>query len=240
MLRPPRPLSTAALVAVLLVSAVIAGAILKYRIAQDHAVAAALADALSAPRMIFDGRTLEARFDAVVDEIAATRHQRPEQIRDALERFAAGGMFGNERGGYDTVLAQLATRRFETAIGSARDLANSQRSELPAWRMLTLAAVLELGRGRAVAAEPLLAQAFELANRSEQLDTPAAASLLSAYGAMQLLRSQPAEAEPFLRRATSILTKAPGPDKRDRERVLAHFAQSISAQGYPEEAAALR
>lgn len=231
---------TLPLLALLIASTVASGGWLTRRIAQDRAAAAALASAMTAPRAVFDGRTLEARFDLAVEDIAAGQRKTAPQIRSALERFASGGLIGLKRTGYDAFLAQLATRRFEIAIATVRDLANAAKTATDpaqsAWRLFALAGALEFGRGRAIAAEPLLQQAFDLANRADALDTPEAASLLTAIGAIKLARSVPADAEPYLRRAASLLRHAPGADLRDRARALTHYAQSITAQGFPEEA----
>lgn len=228
------------LFAVLICCVLGTGVWLTRRIARDRATAATLAGAMSAPRVIFDGRSLEARFDLAVEDLAAAQGTTAPAILAALERFASGGWPGTRRTGYDAFLTQLAARRFEIAIATLRDFAISEKtkptSEVPAWRLLTLAAVLEFGRGRAASADPLLQSAFDLANRATQLDIPEAASLLTALGASQLSRSQPAAAEPYLRRASSLLARTPGADLRDRARVLTHFAQAIAAQGFPEEA----
>ncbi len=231
---------TLTLLAILLASVFASGGWLMRRIAHDRATAAALADTMTAPRFVFDGRTLEARFELAVEDLAAAQSTTAPAIRGALDRYASGGWFGAKRAGYDAFLSQLAARRFESAIATIRDLTTAAKTsaapELPAWRLLALTGVLEFARGRATAAEPTLQHAFELANRSNQLDTPEATSLLTALGAIQLARSQPAAAEPYLRRATSILAHTPGADLRDRARVLTHFAQSIATQGFPEEA----
>src|SRR5207302_10952768 len=105
----------------------------------------------------------------------------------------------------------------------------------PAGRVLARAGAPGVAAGRTGAAEPWPQQAFELADRTDQVDGPAAANLLAALGTVQLSRSQPAEAEPYLRRAAALLRRAPA-DPRDLARVLTHFAQAIAAQGFPEEA----
>jgi len=227
-------------VAVLLVSAAASGTWLLQRISHDRAIAAGLAEAMTAPRVVHDGRALEARFDVAVEDLANAQNTSVPAIRAALDRFGSGGWLGTKRTGYDAFLAQLATRRFELAITTIGEVANAAKSQpssgLPTWRLLALHGILEFGRGRATAAEPLLQQAFDLANRATQLDTPEAASLLTAYGTLYLSRGQNNAAEPYLRRATSILRHTPGADLRDRARVLTHFAQAIAAQGFPEEA----
>lgn len=206
----------------------------------DRGIASELAAALLAPRFVLDGRTIEARFDLAVEDLAFTRGTTAPAIRAALDRHASGGWLGVKRTGYDAFLAQLASRRFETAIVAIREVATLAKSSpdaaLPAWRLLAASGVLEFSRGRIATAEPMLQQAFDLANRASQLDTPEAASLLTACGAVPLARGRPADAEPYLRRAASILARTPGADLRDRARVLTHFAQSIAAQGFPEEA----
>lgn len=210
------------------------------RAGEDRATAVALWQTLTSPRYVHDGRALEARFDFAVEDLAAAQGRAATDVRRSLDRFASGSWIGAKRTGYDSFVAQLAARRFETAIVTARDLGNAAKSGttdgLNAWQYFTLSGVLELGRGRAIAAEPLLQQAFDLANRADALDTPFAARLLTACGALQLARSRPADAEPYLRRAASILARTPAADLRDRSRVLTHFAQSIAAQGFPEEA----
>lgn len=211
-----------------------------HQLRSDRQAVNALVDAMTAPRVVFDGRTLEARYDLALAEVAAQRGETTEETKKALERFADTGLFGPKRVGYDAFLAQLATRRFEIALGTMRDVANAAKTDpkpvRPAWQLLTLSGVLEFGRGRAVAAEPVLVQAFDLANKRDELDTLPAATLLTALGAVNLSRSQPNEAEPFVRRAASILRKEAGADLRDRARALTHYAQSVAAQGFPEEA----
>jgi tetratricopeptide (TPR) repeat protein len=213
---------------------------LSRRVAQDHTTAAALVAAMTAPRAVFDGRTLEARFDLALEDVALTQHRTVADVRAALDRYATGDLFGGKRLGYDAFLTQFATRRFEIAITTLRDLANAAKTgpagSQPAWQLFTVAGVLEFGRGRAIAAEPLLQQAFDLANKADALDTPEAASLHTALGALKLSRSQPADAEPYVRRASSILRHNPPADLRDTARALTHYAQSIAAQGFPEEA----
>ena len=210
------------------------------RAAQDHATATALVGAMTAPRAVFDGRTLEARFDLAVEDVALGQNRSGAEVRAALDRYAAGNLLGGKRTGYEAFLTQFATRRFEIAITTLRDLANAAKTASttgqPAWRLFTLAGVLEFGRGRAIAAEPLLQQAFDLANKADALDTPEAASLHTALGALKLSRSQPSDAEPYVRRASSILRHNPPADLRDTARALTHYAQSIAAQGFPEEA----
>ena len=209
---------------------------------EDHKLAAALSEALTAPRAIFDGRTLETRYNLAVEDLAADRHTSPAKIAVALNRYASDDLFGGRRSAYDAYLGQLASRRFEIAIATIRELGTAAKNETtplrgqPAWQLLTMAGVLEFSRGRATAAIPPLQQAFDLANEADQLETPAAASLLTALGAIELSRSRPAEAEPYLRRAAAVLRKAPGADPRDRARALTHFARSLVQQGFPEEA----
>lgn len=231
---------TLPLVAILLASVGTSALWLNRRIAADRDMAVALAGAMTAPRAVFDGRSLEARFDLAVEELAAERRESAPQIRAALDRFASGDLIGLKHTGYDAFLAQLATRRFELAIATVRDLANSAKTTpspaQPAWRLFALAGTLEFARARAIAAEPLLQQAFDLANRADALDRPEAAGLLTAVGALKLSRSAASEAEPYLRRAAALLRDTPGADLRDRARALNHYAQSIAAQGFPEEA----
>jgi len=235
----PLAITALTVLAILLVCGGTAGYLFRQR-HEDHQIAATLSEALTAPRAIFDGRTLETRFDLVIEDLAADRHTSPGKIHAALNRFATDDLFGGKRSGYDAYLGQLASRRFEIAIASVRELGLAAKgkttAERPGWQLLTMAGVLEFSRGRATAATPLLQQAFELANNTNELDTPAAASLLTALGAIELSRSRPPDAEPFLRRAASVLRKAPGADPRDRARALAHFARALVQQGFPEEA----
>ena len=238
--RRSSPRLTLALLALLLVGGLGSGLWLTRRIAKDRAIAESLAQAMTAPRFVFDGRSLEAHFDLAVEDLAAARGMTAPQIRTALDRFASGDLISRKRTGYDAFLTQLATRRFELAITTLGEFANAAKTSTtpsqPAWRLFASAGVLESGRGRAIAAETLLQQAFDLANRADALDTPEAAPLLTALGALKLSRSQPADAEPYARRASAILRRAPNADPRDTARALTHYAQSIAAQGFPEEA----
>lgn len=233
-------LLTLTLVVVLLLAVAGTGLWMVRRIAEDRAIAGALAESMTAPRVLFDGRPLEARYDLAIEDLAASRHQTAPQIRAALDRFASGDLLSRKRTGYDAFLAQLAARRFESAISTLLDLAGAAKTAAnpaqPAWPLFTLTGVLEFGRSRAIAAEPLLQQAFELANRADALDTPAAARLLTALGAIKLSRSQPNEAEPFVRRAAAILRRDPAADLRDTARAVTLYAQSVATQGFPEEA----
>lgn len=79
---------TLPLVAILLASVGTSALWLNRRIAADRDMAVALAGAMTAPRAVFDGRSLEARFDLAVEELAAERRESAPQIRAALDRFA--------------------------------------------------------------------------------------------------------------------------------------------------------
>lgn len=240
----PRRRSTKPLILSLCLAFLLGGAggtwWLNRRLSQDHATAVALVEAMTAPRAVFDGRTLEARFDLALEDVALAQHRDAAEVRAALGRYAAGDWLGRKRTGYDAFLTQFATRRFEIAITTLRELANAAKTApaagQPAWHLFTLAGVLEFGRGRAIAAEPLLQQAFDFANKADALDLPETASLHTALGALKLSRSQPSDAEPHVRRASSVLRHHPPLDLRDTARALTHYAQSIAAQGFPEEA----
>jgi hypothetical protein len=179
------------------------------------------------PGLIYDGRTLEARYEIVLQEVCSRTAQSPEQCRRAIERFSRMGVRTQE----DAWLIPLAGRRFEAAMAALREIGTGGD-----WRALTFAGALEFGRGRGQAAEAMFLRAYEFAQQQHELDHVDAASLHTALGALNLSRGQAAAAEPFLRRAKTILDATPNTTPRDHLHVLTHLAQAIFAQGFPEEA----
>jgi hypothetical protein len=179
------------------------------------------------PGFIYDGRTLEARYDTILKEVCAHASDGPASCRRGIERVSRRGVHSEE----DAWLIPLAGRRFETVIAALRKKGGTND-----WRSLAFAGALELGRGRGHTAQQILLQAYEIAQRQNELDHPDAASVHTALGALNLARGQAAAAEPFLRRAKTILDANPSAQPRDELHVLTHLAQAIFAQGFPEEA----
>jgi hypothetical protein len=179
------------------------------------------------PAFIYDGRTLEARYEIVLTEVCQHAAQSPERCRRDIERLSRLG----GRAGEDAWLIPFAGRRFEAAIAALRE-----KGAGGDWRALTFAGALEFGRGRGQAAEALFLRAYELAQQQNALDHADAASLHTALGTLNLTRGHAQAAEPFLRRAKTILEATPNATPRDHLHVLTHLAQAIFAQGFPEEA----
>jgi hypothetical protein len=220
------------ILAVLLVVAAASGVALWQEMDDSGArtVAAYFAAAMTAPRYVHDGRTLEARAVAIVADLAAETHQRENDIRSTLDRYAGGDWLHRSRSGWDAVLTHMAAQHFESALTAARALPKG-------WQRDTFIGTMELGRGRLHEAGTTLRLAFDEANRAQVLDTPEALPLLTALGSLPLSRRSYAEAEPYLRRAAKIADKSPGVDRRDHAHILLHFAQTLAGQGFPEEAA---
>jgi tetratricopeptide (TPR) repeat protein len=192
-------------------------------------VAAYFAAAMTAPRYVHDGRTLEARANVIIADLAAETQQRENDIRSALERYANGDWLNRSRSGWDAVLTQMAAQHFESALTAARSLPKG-------WQKETFIGTMELGRGRLHEATTALKLAFDEANKAKVLDTPEALPLLTALGSLPLSRRSFVEAEPHLRRAAKIADRSPGIDRRDHAHILLHFAQTLAGQGFPEEA----
>ena len=220
------------ILSVLLVVAVASGVALWQEMDDSGArtVAAYFAKAMTAPRYVHDGRTLEARANIIIADLAAETRQREDDIRSALDRYASGDWLHRSRSGWDVVLTQMAAQHFESALTAARALPKG-------WQRDAFIGTMELGRGRLNEASTALKLAFDEANKAQILDTPEALQLLTSLGSLPLSRRSYAEAEPYLRRAARIADKSPGVDRRDHAHILLHFAQTLSGQGFPEEAA---